>query len=288
MKLFRKHTTIDEKLAIGIAWISLVVFIYVVASENIFPSVGLALPVVPSWPFVKITSAFLAALACFWYFRGWKTAVIGSIVMMVLAWTLEFIAGHYGLFGGTYTYAGTFPGLAIGGTPLLLGPQHFAYYFFMSYFISNLLVDGTLVSLEKSWWKRAIFVSFVASVIVAGIDMMADPTQVNVYHLWQWHTPSAYYNIPYGNYMGYIIVYTIVVFAYKFLEYKMHAKPIGTMTVSIACIPLLMYLIRFFEYASSGLGGIALIGCYTMVFPGVLACARLVDFWKNKYIHIAE
>ena len=282
MKLFQKNTSLSEKFSMSIAWVSIAVFIYVIASENVFPTVGLVLPVVPSWPFVKITSAFFAAFACFWYFRGWKTAVIGSLVMMVLAWILEFIAGHFGLFGGTYTYSGTFPGLSIGGTPLILGPQHFAYYFFISYFISNLLVDGVLVSSEKSWWKRALFVSFVASVIVAGIDMMADPTQVNVYHLWQWDNPSAYYNIPYGNYLGYIIVYTIMLFAYKYAELRMQAKPIGPMTVSIAFIPLVMYVTRFAEYSSSGLGGIALIGCYTMLFPGILACGRLMDVWKAK------
>lgn len=282
MKLFPKNISLDAKIAIGIAWISIAIFVYVIASENIAPAFDLVLPVVPSWPFVKITSAFFAAFACFWYFRGWKTAIIGSAVMMILAWILEFVAGHYGLFGGTYTYAGTFPGLAIGGTPLMLGPQHFAYYFFMSYFISNLLVDGVLVSSEKSWWKKALFVSFVASVIVSGIDMMADPTQVNVYHLWQWDNPSAYYNIPYGNYLGYIIVYTIVVFAYKFLEQKLRAKPIGPMVVSIAVVPLIMHVTRFLEYSSSGLGGIALIGCYTMLFPCVLACGRLVDFWNTN------
>jgi len=283
MDFFQKNKIQGEKFTISIAWISIFVFIYVILSENVFPSLNLALPKVPSWPFVKIASAFLTAFTCFWYFKGFKTAVISSIVIMVLAWTLEFIAGHFGLFGGTYTYSGTFPGLAIDGTPLMLGPQHFAYYFFMSYFISNLLVDGVLVSSTKNLWKRTLFVSFVASIIVSGVDMMADPTQVNVYHLWQWANPSAYYNIPYGNYLGYIVVYTIILFAYKFLEQKISSKPIGKMTVSIAFIPLVMYFTRFIEYSSSGLGGIALIGCYTMLFPCILAFSRLVDFWKaNK------
>lgn len=283
MNVFSKSTKLESKVAISVAWASILVFVYVIASENIFPALGLALPAVPAWPFVKITSAFLAAFSCFWYFRGWKVAIIGSIAMMALAWVLEFAAGHFGFFGGTYTYAGTFPGWQIGGTPLMLGPQHFAYYFFISYFVSNLIVDGVLVSSEKNWWKRALFVSFIASVIVAGIDMMADPTQVNVYHLWQWDNPSAYYNIPYGNYLGYIVVYTIILFTYKFLEYKMKAKPIGPAAVSLAFVPLVMYATRFAEYSSSGLGGIALIGCYTMLLPCILACSKLVDFWhKDK------
>ncbi len=58
-------------------------------------------------------------------------------------------------------------------------------------------------------------------------------------------------------------------------------KPIGPMVVSIAVVPLVMYATRFLEYSSSGLGGIALIGYYTILFPCMLACRRLVDLWKK-------
>jgi len=85
------------------------------------------------------------------------------------------------MVGGTYSYIEAFPSPAIGGTPVLLGLEHYAYYFFISYFIANLLVDGVIVSSNEIWWKWAPFVSFISSAIVMGIDMMADPVQVNVF-----------------------------------------------------------------------------------------------------------
>jgi len=282
LKGYEMDKTLERTIVISGAWVSISLFIYVILSENVFPFLGLAFPRVPSWPIVKISSAFLSAFACFWYFSGLKVAMIGSVAMMAMAWILEFLAGHFGFFGGTYTYSGTFPGLSIGGTPLMLGPQHFAYYFFMSYFISNLLVDGAPVSSATGSWKRSLFVSFVASIIVAGIDMMADPTQVNVYHLWEWKRPSAYYNIPYENYLGYIVVYTILLFVYKLMERKMVARPIGSIYTSVAFIPIVMHCTRFVEYSSSGLGGIGLIGCFTMLFPSILAFGRLVDFRRPE------
>jgi hypothetical protein len=118
--------------------------------------------------YVKMASATLAAFFCFWYFRGLKNALIGFFGICILFWTLEFLSGHIGMFGGTYSYTDAFPGPSIGGTPILLGLEHYAYYFFMSYFIANLLTDGVIVSSKESWWKRALFVSFISSAIVMG------------------------------------------------------------------------------------------------------------------------
>lgn len=269
------------RIVMGLASLALVVFIYVILSENVFPFLGWHLPHVPQWPFVKIVAAFLAAFACFWYGRGLKIALGGALFVMVLAWVLEFLAGHLGFFGGTYVYLGGFPGPVIGGTPLLLAPQHYAYYFFMSYFISNLLVVGMGLPAGRMGWRKRLFASFVGSMVVAGIDMMADPTQVNVYHLWRWDHPSPYYNIPYGNYLGYLVVYTILLFVYRLFEEAFQARPLGPRTAMIAIVPLILHATRYIEYASSGLGGIALIGGFTMLFPCLLAAGRWFESLRS-------
>ena len=269
---------------ISLAWLALAVFIYVILSENVFPFLGWHLPRVPQFAFVKIAAAFLAAFACFVYGRGLKLALGGAACVMSLAWVLEFLAGHLGFFGGTYQYLGEFPGPVLGGTPLLLAPQHYAYYFFMSYFISNLLVVGTALPAGPLGWKKRLYASFVGSIVVAGIDMMADPTQVNVYHLWRWDHPSPYYAIPYGNYLGYLVVYTILLFVYRRFEEAFHARPLGSCFSAMACVPLILHATRYVEYSSSGLGGIALIGGFTMLFPCLLAAGRLVECRKQPAV----
>jgi len=191
------------------------------------------------------------------------------------------LSGHLGIFGGTYSYTDAFPGPSIGGTPIMLGLQHYAYYFFMSYFIANLLVDGVIASSQKSWWKRALFVSFISSAIVMGIDMMADPVQVNVNGQWEWANGSPYFGIPYGNYFGYISIYTAILFAFKYLEIRLNAKPIGAPVLSIALVPLMMHFSRFLEYASSELPSLTIIGCFTMLLPCILATDRLLIFFKK-------
>jgi len=281
MELFLKTMLPKNRMILAGAVISIAVFVYIMLSASLLPLLGLHLPFLPAMAYLKIGSATLAAFFCFWYFRGLTCAFIAFFGICTLFWTLEFLAGHIGMFGGTYSYTEAFPGPSIGGTPVLLGLQHFAYYFFMSYFIANLLVDGVIVSSKEGWWKRALFVSFIASAIVMGIDMMADPVQVNVFGQWQWAAGSPYFGIPYGNYAGYILIYTVILFVFKYLEVRLNAQQIGPSLLIIACIPLVMHFSRFLEYASTELPALTIIGCFTMLLPCILASDRLLVHLRN-------
>jgi hypothetical protein len=44
-----------------------------------------------------------------------------------------------------------------------------------------------------------------------------------------------------------------------------------------AFVPLILHATCYGEYASSGLGGIASIGAFTMLFPCLLAVGRLFE-----------
>lgn len=276
MRILPKKPTGEQKFIIYASLISIAVFIYIMLSANLLPMIGIRVPIVPYMDYAKIISATVGAFTCFWYFRGLKNALIGLVGICSLFWLLEFLSGHLGIFGGTYEYSSSFPGPSIGGTPIMLGLQHYAYYFFMSYFISNLLVDGAIFSQRKSWWKRALFVSFISSAIVMGIDMMADPVQVNVFNLWEWANGSPYFGIPYGNYIGYILIYTAIMFAFKWIEIKYDAKPIGPTVLAIAIVPIAMHFSRFLEYASTELAGLTIVGCFTMLLPCILAFDKLL------------
>lgn len=282
MQVFPENMPSGNRIIISGAVVSIVVFVYIMLSANLLPALGLYLPLLPFMAYVKMGSATLAAFCCFWYFRGIKNALIGFLGICTLFWILEFVSGHISMFGSTYSYTDAFPGPSIGGTPILLGLEHYAYYFFMSYFIANLLVDGVIVSSQESRWKRALFVSFISSVIVMGIDMMADPVQVDFYGQWHWAAGSPYFGIPYGNYIGYILIYTIVLFAFKYLEFRLDAQQIGPSLLVIGCIPLLMHFSRFLEYASTELPGLTIVGCFTMLLPCILASDRLLVYLRKE------
>jgi len=277
--VFKEGMSLYQKLIISIAIASLGVFMYLILSEYLLPLFSIHLPAIPALSGGKILCASLAAFFCLLYFRGVKPIVCAFIFWVFFAWAVEALSIHTGFPAGHYSYTGNFPGPKVWDTPVLLGFQYFAYYFFMSYFISNVLVDNVLVSSAAAWWKRSLFVAFVASIVVAGIDMMADPVQVNVFHQWQWPATAAhtgYYGIPYANYAGYIVIFTVFVFIFKYLEIRWNAQPLGPLTVGIAIIPFALHFTRFVEYSSVAPDGVFLVGCFTMFFPFILCMEKFI------------
>lgn len=111
---------------------------------------------------------------------------------------------------------------------------------------------------------------------------MADPVQVDYFGQWHWAAGSPYFGIPYGNYVGYILIYTIVLFAFKYLEIRLNAQQIGPSLLVIGCIPLVMHFSRFLEYASTELPGLTIIGCFTMLLPCILAWDRLLGYLRKE------
>src|SRR5512136_595955 len=132
LQIFPKNMPSENRIIVSGAVVSIAVFVYIMLSADLLPLLGLHLPLLPFMAYVKMGSATLAAFCCFWYFRGIKNALIGFLGICTLFWILEFLSGHIGMFGGTYSYTDAFPGPSIGGTPVLLGLEHYAYYFFMS------------------------------------------------------------------------------------------------------------------------------------------------------------
>ena len=281
---FTSTMSLKEKLLIAISFIAWLVFVYVILAAHVLPFFKIQWPLMPDFQTVKIMSASVIAFTCIWYLRGGKAVLASFLFWVIFAWGIEALSIHTGWPAGNYSYTPNFPGPKLWDTPVLLGFQYFAYYFFMSYFISNLLTNSTPFSQEKDWWKRSLFVSFIASLIVAGVDMMADPVQVNVYHMWQWPktTPHiGYYGIPYANYAGYVIIFTIFVFVFKYLEIKFKSKPIGPITAVIVAMPLFLHFTRFIEYSPFAPDGVFLVGCFSMFLPCILAADKLKKYLQE-------
>lgn len=263
-----------------VATVSLALFVFALLSENVLPDHG--------WPGiptdyaaeVKVLAATAAALATFWYYLGPWLAWGSFAFWAVFAWLAEGLAMHTGWPAGHYSYSNAFPGPQVWDTPVLLGFQYYCYYFFISYFVSNLIVDGQPTTRRTDAKVRHLFVAFVASVIVAGIDMMADPVQVHFAGQWSWPatTPHlGYFGIPLANYLGYIVIFTIAVWVFKLIESRSSApEPLADATPWLAWIPLLLYVFRYFAYADVAPDGVPLVGLFTMLLPWMLA----VDRWR--------
>lgn len=264
---------------VWIASASLALFFIALLSENLLPDLGWPGVPVESAAEVKILAATTAAITTFWYYLG-PALALGSFAFWAgFAWLAEGLAMHTGWPAGHYSYSSAFPGPQIWDTPVLLGFQYYCYYFFISYFVSNLIVDTQPTSRPGNRWTRHLFVALIASLIVAGIDMMADPVQVHFAGQWSWPatTPHlGYFGIPLANYLGYIVIFTVALFVFKLIEGRPRGVVMPTASTPwLVLIPLLLYVGRYFAYADVAPDGVPLVGLFTMLMPFLIALDRL-------------
>lgn len=280
---FPKGMTSAQKLIMGITLFFLLIFIYMLASLLLTSVVKL--PALPGGLYFKVIFLTTMTLLYFAYMRGWKTALSVVVFFAIFCWAVEDLSIHTGFPFGHYYYSDML-GFKIDVTPALLGFNYFWMLVVPSYFIANLITDGTPFSSAKTI-KGILFTAFISAIIVAGIDMVADPLDATRFHEWVWTKNNylGYYGIPYVNFLGYIIAMTPAYFVLKMIERKFDAKPIGPLSFCIVAIPLLIYFISFLLYSVPGLAGVFLVGLFTMVFPLILAINKLLRYFNNNTIN---
>ena len=276
---FPAGMTQGQKILMGCTLGFLLLFVYMIAS--LFLSHVVKLPAIPGGLYGKV--GFLATMTFlyFAYLRGWKTAIFLLVFMAFYAWGIEDLSIHTGFPFGHYYYSDML-GFKIDVTPALLGFNYFWVLIVPSYFISNLIVEGSPFS-SSSTLNKILFTAFIGSIIVAAIDMVVDPLDATRLHEWVWtkNNFTGYYGIPYVNYLGYVIAVTPAYAILKWFEKKVDAKPIGPVTMSIVVIPLIIYFLNFLLYGVPAPSGIFLVGCFTMVFPLILAINKLNDYFAK-------
>jgi len=168
-------------------------------------------------------------------------------------------------------------GFKLDVAPVTLGPNYFWMFMFPTYFVSNLIVNGTLFESNKTI-GQLMFASFIASVLVAGIDMVVDPLDATKLSEWVWtkNSHTGYYGIPYINYLGYLIVITPTFLVFRLFERNVNAEPLGPVNAYVAATPLFFYFLELILYGSSAPSGVFLVGCFTIGLPLLLAIDKLL------------
>ena len=111
-----------------------------------------------------------------------------------------------GLQSGLY-YFTDLMGPKIDKAPLSIGLSWMAV-FYMGWFMANLVCDGA-PSPRYNSIPRIIVKSLVAAFIVSATDLAADPMSVEG-GLWVWNDGGPFFGVPYSNYIGWIIVGTVI------------------------------------------------------------------------------
>ena len=278
--------TVPQKRLLAVCSIFFLVFVYIFVKA--FFGSTLHLPGIPGGPYGKVVPLALFGFTYFAYTRGFKSASFMTLFALVYCWAIEELSIHTGFPFGHYYYSDAL-GYKLDVVPVLLGLNYFWVLILPAFFLANLISQGSFLNSGKSW-KTLLFTSFVASILIAGIDMAVDPLDATKLSEWVWtkNSYTGYYVIPYSNYLGYIITMTPMFFIYGLVERKFGAKPFGPINRYVAGLALLSYLLTFMLYSLPAPSGVFLVACFTMLFPLILAYDKLNKLFSGQTAGLQE
>ncbi len=269
-----------QKAVLGTAVLFLLIYIYMVARTLLAPIV--ALPPVPGGAYGKLIPLVGFAFLYMAYARGWKSACFCAAFAWVYCWMGEECSVHTGFPFGHYYYSDML-GKKLDVVPILVGLNYFWLLIFPTYFVANLITQGTFLK-PAGGTGKLLFTAFIGSVLISAMDMVLDPMDATKLHEWVWtkNDYTGFYGIPYINYLGYLIVMTPFFFIYGLVERKLGAKPLGPVNGYVAAFPLVAYFLALILYGIPAPSGVFLVGCFTIGLPLLLAIDKLIKCFNEK------
>jgi uncharacterized membrane protein len=157
---------------------------------------------------------------------SWRRAITFALVVLPLAFTIEFIGVTTGFPFGRYHYTGALIPSVLGHVP---APITCAWL---------MIVLGSLVAAHTyvPQARRGITVA-IAAALATGLDACLEPTAFHVKAYWLWDDSGPYYGVPTLNFAGWFVAALVVITCAAGILWR--DRPL-CLTRSM-CIPLALY-----------------------------------------------
>ena len=229
---------------------------------------------------MTLVTAILVDLFFFAHARmviGTPAAVKMFLIGIIGAFLFEEFVG---LQSGQY-YFTELMGPKIDKAPVVMGFAWMAV-FYMGWFMANLVCDGA-PSPRNSSIARVIVNALVAALIVSATDLVADPVSVDA-GLWVWIDGGPFYGVPYSNYIGWIIVGTVIlsiigVVNRSNVDASIDCAPVSAKIWSIA--PIVPFFAMGVSYVIGNYAGtLGVVEAYAMGATCLIAIVKWVDWFR--------
>ncbi|HEV8024118.1 MAG TPA: carotenoid biosynthesis protein [Candidatus Nanopelagicales bacterium] len=179
-------------------------FVYTLAPEDTNPAIMLLLG--------EMQVAFAFIHWATW--AGWRTALIGFVIVFGVSYLSEFIGTHTGLIFGDYFYSDTLLGPLVFDVPPLVMLAYFAMGY-TSYVLARIIAGGGIRGLhERITGWRLVLVAGMTALIMTFNDLALDPISSTIKGDWTWENGGAYFGVPIHNFYGWVgtvFVFSILV-----------------------------------------------------------------------------
>ncbi|WP_079480477.1 carotenoid biosynthesis protein [Halobacillus salinus] len=129
---------------------------------------------------------------------GRRFGILYSLWIIVASIWIEHLGVEYDFLFGAYQYTDNF-GLKLFNTPITIG---FAWLLIMgcSHELARVItrLSNTIVS-------KIMFI-IIGGLLAVTMDLILDPVSFKVKEYWLWEEPGLYYDIPFSNFVGWMVV----------------------------------------------------------------------------------
>lgn len=218
------------------------------------------------------------------YTLGWRQAAIFFALSAVISWLYEQIGVETGLIYGPYHYTDRL-GIKLGHVPVLI-PIAWFMMIYPSHVIANLIGTGKPTGAGRTL-IQIVWLSALGAMTMTAWDLIMDPGMSSPpTQAWIWHKGGPYFGVPLQNFVGWLLTTFTVYLVYRLVERRIGVRPLGSMTTTLAALPLLAYFLMMSGYmrpASSDPGeALRIIALFAMGFPLLAATGRLFTRDTNK------
>lgn len=220
-------------------WVILALaFVYILMPEGTNPAIMLLLGE------MQVVFAFVHWST----WAGWRTALLGFVIVFGISYTSEFIGTHTGLVFGDYYYSDTLLGPLIGEVPPLVMLAYFSMGY-TSYVLARIIAGGGINGLHEriSGW-RLVLIAALTALIMTFNDLALDPISSTVKGDWTWVNGGAYFGVPIHNFYGWvgtIFVFTVLVglLLLRRSSAQMIARPVPTVFAYQAVVMYVIFML---------------------------------------------
>ena len=204
---------------------------------------------------------------------GWRHSLIFFALSAVISWTFEQVGVATGAVYGPYHYTDQL-GPKLGHVPLLI-PIAWFMMIYPSYIIANLIADGQPTG-SRGGLGRILSVAFLSAMVMTAWDLVVDPLLSKAaMTAWIWEQGGPYYGVPVQNFFGWMLTTFTVYTVYRLYESKVKPRPIGSLSRTLAALPLIAYGGLMIADGIGNVEGMAVIAPFVMGLPIVAAALRL-------------
>jgi len=262
-------------------------FLFIVILFGLNLIVPLILKVDPLNFWLVAAGAILIFIFSFWHSLlkfGRKNSLIFLAIALVVSYLAEIFGVKWGHFlNGGYNYP-EFLGLRIFGIPILVSLM-WVSIIYISYQVAEHLTDFRF-SKNLSFLKKTISgaaVALLTGLAAVAWDLVIDPLAAQA-GWWKWNIAESdfsFFNVPIGNFIGWIVVVFIIVFIFKLFFEKEKAVTEDLFEFSPLISYGLLWLNAFAWSVQFGRAELAVVSVITMwPFIITLIIRFLVKYFK--------